>query len=317
MKEKQARFTYLSDTERSEIEILHTKGYSIRSIAKTLGRSPNTISYELQRCTVYKAHLGKQYARTQLKNRRFQWSKINENKELRNYIIKGLKEYHNPDEIAGRMRKEKQPWYVSKSTIYGWLETTRGLKYQKYLYGHRPGRRHAKTGNQGKLVDITSITERPKCITNRKHAGHWESDLVVSGRNGSGGVSGSTERKSRLYVATKVIDLSSSEKQKTLRSLTKEFLVSSITFDRGHENALHHELGIPTYFCDPYASWQKGSVENGNKLLRRFFPKKTDFSQVSEEDLQKVVSIINNKPRKILGYRTALEVAQELGVINR
>ena len=313
---KPPKFKYLSDTERSEIEILKKKGYTVRKIAEVLGRSPNTISYELKRCGVYKASLGKQYARTQLKNRRFQWSKINENKELREYIISGLKQYWNPDEIAGKMKRDKLSFRVSKSTIYEWLETTRGQRYQKYLYGHRPGRRCSKTGNQGKLLDITAISERPKSIDSRRSAGHWESDLVVSKRGTPGGISGSIERKSRLYIATKVADHSSDEKQKTLKLLTQEFLVSSITFDRGHENALHHELGIPTYFCDPYSSWQKGSVENGNKLLRRFFSKKTDFNQVSEEDLQKVVSIINNKPRKILGYRSSLEVARELGVIN-
>jgi transposase, IS30 family len=316
MKDKQVKFKYLSDTERGEIEILKKKEYSIRKIAEVLGRSPNTISYELKRCTVYKASLGKQYARTKLKNRRFQWSKINENNELRNYIISKLKQYWNPDEIAGKMKREKLSFRVSKSTIYAWLETTRGSRYQKYLYKCRPGRRHTKTGAQGQLSNITSITERSKSINSRKTVGHWESDLVVSKRGTSGGISGSTERKSRLYIATKVADLTSQSKQKTLQLLTKEFLVSSITFDRGHENALHHELGIPTYFCDPYSSWQKGSVENGNKLLRRFFPKKTDFNQVTEERLQEVVSIINNKPRKILGYRSSLEVARELGVIN-
>jgi transposase, IS30 family len=108
MKDKQVKFKYLSDTERGEIEILKKKEYSIRKIAEVLGRSPNTISYELKRCTVYKASLGKQYARTKLKNRRFQWSKINENNELRNYIISKLKQYWNPDEIAGKMKNEKR-----------------------------------------------------------------------------------------------------------------------------------------------------------------------------------------------------------------
>jgi IS30 family transposase len=93
--------------------------------------------------------------------------------------------------------------------------------------------------------------------------------------------------------------------------------VKSITFDRGVENAKHHELGIPTYFCNPYHSWEKGGVENANKMIRKFFPKKTDFSLVSQEEIDRIVSIINNKPRKILNYRTSLEVARDGGVINR
>lgn len=311
-------FTYLSDSERSEIEILHNKGYSNRAIGRVLGRSPNTIGYELHRCTeaLYRAVLGKQYVRTQLKNRRFQWSKIESNKDLKRYVITGLKKYWNPDEIAGRMKKEKKPWYASKTTIYAWLNTVRGERYKKYLYQHRPGKRHhVKKGLHGQIQDMVSITERPTVIERRKQVGHWESDCVVSNRSGSGGLSGHQERVSRLVVFHKVSDLSSAEKQKTLVHLTQEFSVASITFDRGHENAKHHELGIPTYFCQAYHSWEKGGVEHANKCLRRFLPKGTDFSTISNEKLQEVVSIINNKPRKILGYCTSNEVAKRLHII--
>lgn len=311
-------FTYLSDSERSEIEILHNKGYSNRAIGHVLGRSPNTIGYELRRCTEvpYRATLGKQYARTHLKNRRFQWLKIESNKELKAYIITGLKQYWNPDEIAGRMKKEKKPWYASKTTIYTWLHTVRGERYQKCLYEYRPSKRHhTKKGLHGQIHGIVSITERPRIIERRRQVGHWESDCVVSHRSGSGGLSGHQERVSRLIVFHKVDNLSSTEKQKTLVRLTQEFSVASITFDRGHENAKHHELGIPTYFCQAYHSWEKGGVEHANKCLRRFLPKGTDFSTVSDERLQKVVSIINNKPRKILGYSSAKEVAERLHII--
>ena len=112
-------------------------------------------------------------------------------------------------------------------------------------------------------------------IVNRSRYGAWESDLVVSGRSGAGGLSTSLERKSRYLSALKVKDLTSSEKQKTLIQLMKECSVSSITFDRGHENAKHYELGIKTYFCNAYHSWEKGGVENANKMIRRYFPKKT------------------------------------------
>ena len=147
--------------------------------------------------------------------------------------------------------------------------------------------------------------------------GNWESDLIVSGQCGAGGLSTSIERKSRYLSALKVNDFTSSQKQKTLTQLMKECKVKSITFDRGHENARHYELGIPTYFCNAYHSWEKGSVENANKMIRKFFPKKTDFSSVSQEEVNRVVSIINNKPRKILSYMTAYEVALAGGVINR
>ncbi len=311
-------FKYLSSDERSEIEILINKGYKIREIARVLGRSPNTISLELKRVpSGYKAIYAKIYASTKLKNRRFQWSKIESIPLLKRYVINGLKNHWNPDEISGRMKKEKKPWYVSKSAIYEWLETVRGERYKIYLYAHRPGRRHRKKDGLQGQIKIIPIESRNLGIINRSRYSHWESDLVVSGRNGRGGLSTSLERKSRYLSAYKVKDFTSAEKQKTLIQLKQEFSVKSITFDRGHENAKHYELGIQTYICNAYHSYEKGGVENANKMIRKFFPKKTDFSLISQEEVNSIVSIINNKPRKILSYQTAYEVALKHGVINR
>lgn len=309
-------FKYLSSAERSEIEILKTKGYGVREIARVLGRSPNTISLELKRVpSGYNATYAKVYASTTLKNRRLQWSKIESIPELKEYIVEKLKQHWNPDEISGRMKKDGLPWYVSKSAIYEWIDTVRGERYKIYLYAYRPGRRHKKKdGLQGQIFNMIPVELRG---FGRKRYGAWESDLVVSGMSGTGGLSTSQERKSRYISALKVKDLSSSEKQKTLIQLMKECSVKSITFDRGHENARHYELGIKTYFCNAYHSWEKGGVENANKMIRRFFPKKTDFSSVSQEEVNRIVSIINNKPRKILDYKTAYEVALAGGVINR
>jgi IS30 family transposase len=314
------RFTYLSNEERSEIEILKGKGYSLREIGRVLGRSPNTISYELKRCSnvPYRAILGKQYARVKVTQRRLQWSKIESTKDLKAYVIERLQNHWNPDEIAGRMKKDKMPWYVSKSAIYQWLGTIRGERYKKYLYGERPGRRHKKkAGLHGQILHMTPIESRSVGNIHRSRFGHFETDLMISGRNGTGGLSTSIERKSRYIHVRKVDNQTAQVKQNTLQVLTEMCLVKSITFDRGHENAKHYELGIPTYFCNPYHSWEKGSIENANKMIRRYYPKKTDFSTVSQEEIDRIVSIINNKPRKILGYATSTEVAVSGGVINR
>jgi transposase, IS30 family len=312
-------FRYLSSAERSEIEILKAKGYGVRSIARVLGRSPNTISRELKRVpSGYRAAYAKIYARRNLMYRRLQWSKIESVPALKEYIIEKLKQRWNPDEISGRMKKEKQPWYVSKSAIYEWLETARGERYKQYLYAYRPGHRHKKKEElRGPISHMTSISLRSLGAENRSRYGHWESDCMISKRGTKGGLSTHIERKSRLLVAEKVPDMTSGEKQKTLRSLSEMFFVRSITFDRGVENAKHQELGIPTYFCNAYHSWEKGGIENANKMIRTFFPKKTDFSLISQEEINQIVSIINNKPRKILNYMTAAEVAARAGVINR
>jgi len=312
-------FKYLSSGERSEIEILNMKGYKIREIARVLGRSPNTISLELKRVpSGYNATYAKIYAINKIRDRRLQWSKIESIPLLKQYIIQRLKDHWNPDEISGRMKKDRLPWYVSKSAIYEWLDTIRGERYKVYLYAYRPGRRHKKKdGLHGQILNITPIESRGMGIVNRSRYGAWESDLVVSGRSGAGGLSTSIERKSRYLSALKVKDFSSTEKQKALISLMEECSVNSFTLDRGHENSKHYELGIKTYFCNAYHPWEKGGIENANKMIRGFFPKKTDFSSISQEEVNRIVSIINNKPRKILGYRTAYEVALAGGVINR
>lgn len=311
------KYTYLTDAERSEIEILRKRGYSMRSIAKVLGRSPNTVSYELKRCpTGYKAKLGKQYARTKLKNRRFQWRKLNHNKELREYVVLGLEKGWSPDAIAGRLRNESGA-NISHMSIYGWLYESRGEYYAKYLYKNR--RKIRKSYKRGKKKDrikhMVSIHDRPSVVSRRKQPGHWETDLVVSRRSGAGALSTHLERVSRYIVADYVPDTKSSSKQKTLKRLTNEFFVRSITFDRGHENSRHYELNMPTYFCDAYNSGQKGSNENGNKCIRKYFPKRTDFSKVSLQKIQEVIDRINHTPRKILGYMTPHEVAMKEGLL--
>ena len=305
-KTKPTRFRYLSCSERSEIEILHNKGYSTRKIGMVLGRSHNTIAYELRRCPLeYREVLAKQYVRTNLKNRRFQWKKLNYCSALQNCVVEGLQQGWNPHEIAGRYGG------ISHQSIYQWIRTDiRGLKYKKYLYMFRRGRKsHRKQGLQGRIPYMVSIHER-KGVT----VGTWETDLVVSKRNGIGALSTSNELFSKYLVVDYVPDHKASSKQKTLNRLEQEFFVESITFDRGKENSLHYQCSTKTYFCDPYSSYQRGSNENQNKLLRRWFPKGTDFSKVSATRIQEVVSMINNKPRKSLGYRTATEVALELGL---
>jgi IS30 family transposase len=311
--QKITKFKYLSASERSEIEILHRKGYSTRKIATVLGRSHNTVAYELRRCPLgYKALHAKIYARTKLRNRRFQWRKINQYKELQDYIVEKLTRGWNPHEISGRMKYEQRSFGVSTTSIYTWIQNdVRGERYQKYLYMYRFTRkRPRKRGLQGSIQHLVSIHDRPPVSV-----GTWETDLVVSSRKGTGALSTSNERISKYLVVDYVPDVRAVSKQKTLHRLEQEFFVESITFDRGHENSRHYQCTSKTYFCDPYSSYQRGANENQNKLLRRWFPKGTDFSKVNPLKITEVVEMINHKPRKSLCYRTAREVAMELGII--
>lgn len=308
----------LTSAERLEIALLRRKGYSCRGIAQVLGRSPNTVSRELRVNAVagsYDPKKAQAKSRVRKRLRRFQWRKIREDTRLRDYVIAKLRLHWNPDEIAGAMRQEKQPFYASKTCIYAWLRSVDGIPYCRHLYSGRWRRKpHRKKTPRVMIPDRTPIAQRFRGADTRSRAGHWEEDTVVSSRSGTGALAVLTERKSR-YVAAQVIpSLSPQVHARAVRGLMKGKKVLSCTFDNGLENKLHASLGVPTFFCDPYASWQKGSVENANRMLRRYFPKGTDFASVSQADVNRAVSLMNGKPRKILGYRSALAEAFRLGI---
>lgn len=305
--------------ERLEIEILLGKSYSYRKISKALGRSPNTISYEVEingGLSEYNALNADQYARTRKKDTRREWSKIEHSQELRQYVIECLSKHWNPDEISGRMKKEKKPWYVSKTAIYEWLRSVYGQKYCMHLYTRRYYRKKRIKKTERVMIPARiGLEQRFLGATNRTRYGHWERDTIVSRKGCASGLSVGLERKARLVVANKVRGMSPSEHNPIVENQKQHYKMLSVTYDNGLENRGHQELEIPTFFCEPYSSWQKGGVENANKMIRRYFPKGTNFREVSQRRIDQIVSIINNKPRKILGYRTALEVAQSAGVL--
>ena len=305
--------------ERLEIKILLEKGYSLRAIARSMDRSPNTIAYEVELHAGrdrYDPHLANQYARTRKKDTRCEWSKIEHNTELRNYIINGLKAHWNPDEISGRMKEDKKPYYASKTAIYDWLQTVYGQNYCVNLYSQRYyKKKHTNKTERVMIQERVSIDERSVGADNRTRFGHWERDTIVSRKGCSGGLSVGHERKSRLIVATKVTSMATAEHMEAIQKQISTYKTLSITFDNGIENKHHKLLSVPTFFCEPYSSWQKGGVENANKMIRRYFPKGTNFRTVSQRSVDRAVALINNKPRKILGYKTALEVSSACGMM--
>ena len=311
--------TKIKKAERDEIFILLSKRYSIRNIAKVLGRSPNTVSYEIRNNSVngtYDPEKADKKARVSLRNRRFQWRKINKDKKLRKYIVAGLKQDWNPDEISGRMKEEKKPFYTSKTAIYEWLRTARGNRYCEYLYSERYyKKKRVKKTERVMIPNRVSIDMRSLGAENRSRFGHWEKDAVCSGKNGNEALAVMQERKSRYIDAEKVSGFSPKKHNEAIMEMKKDKKMLSLTYDNGIENRYHKKLEIPSYFCDPYSSWQKGSVENANKMIRRYISKKTNLAKISQEYLDEIIFKINNKPRKILGYRSSLEVARAGGVL--
>ena len=304
----------LKKAERLEIAILLDKKYSYRDIGKALGRSPNTISYEIKENAVndiYDPIKADSKARNRKRMSKFQWMKIEEDNELKQYIIKGLYKHWNPDEISGRMRYEKKPFYASKTAIYDWLRGNKGQRYCKYLYSKRYYLKKRKTIKTKRTLipNRIGIELRFKGADNRSRYGHWERDAIVSGKRGIGSLAVAQERKSRLVLVRKTRTMSPVEHNLKTKEMMNKKLVKSCTYDNGIENKNHKELGIPTFFCNPYSSWQKGGIENVNKIIRRYIPKGTNISKISDGYIQKIVEKINKKPRRILGYRSALEVA--------
>lgn len=309
----------ISAVERSEISILRSRGYSLRSIAAGLRRSPNTISYEIRKNktrNVYEPKKAHGKSRLRKRMRRLQWMKIEEDKELKEYIIEKLQRKWNPDEIAGRMRKDGIRRSVSKNSIYRWLYSNRGQKYCPLLYSRRYHRKKRVGSKKRTLIpNRIDISRRFKGADTRNRYGHWEKDAVVSRHGISASLAVAIERKSRLVAARKVKNMSPVEHEAATRKMLEEKKALSITRDNGIENTRHQENQTPSFFCEPYSSWQKGSIENTNKLIRRFFPKGTDFRFVTQKAVNSAIALINEKPRRILGYRTALEVAHAAGII--
>lgn len=312
----------LTDAERAEIGILLNKGYSRRSIALALGRSPNTVSDEIRRNSVrtgYKPASAQAKAVARRKFASYQGRKIQESMDLRWYIIVRLQAHWNPDEIAGAMKQEKQPFYASKTAIYDWLRSEWGQYYCRYLDSRRYNARKRKPKTEKHLIpDRVSISERPTGASNRTRYGHWEADTVVSGkRTGStAALVVTVERKTRLVAARTVPNLKPQSFNGAIADVQAGVAkMHSLSLDNGIENRWHTQLAVPAYFCDPYSSWQKGSVENVNKMIRRYLPKGMDLAEVTPHRLQDIIWIINNKPRKILGYKSALQLAQEKGVL--
>lgn len=318
----------ITDAERSEIDILHTKGYSARSIASALGRSPNSIASELKRNSyqdgTYVAARAKQKAYVRRKYAKYQGKKIQDNDELRSFIVCKLTEHWNPDEIAGHLKDNPSLGiYASKTAIYEWLRSAWGQQYCDLLYCKRYSRKPRKKPKTNRVMiqSRISITERPLVALGRDEIGHCEYDSVVSSKH-----SGSTaalavlsDRTSRLVRACLVANLKPKPYAEAITKLADGLSIHTLTTDNGIENKWHQLItqaaGAPVFFTDPYSSWQKGGVENANRMLRRYFPKGTDFATVSQTDVADALRRINNKPRKILGYKSSLQVAKEKGLI--
>jgi IS30 family transposase len=233
--------------------------------------------------------------------------------ELQYYVRAQLKEGWSPEVIAGRLKDERGKAPVSHETIYQWAykaELVEQLPRGKPRRHRKRWRLKASRGTQG-LGIVPRIEERPKMVSSRRRFGDWEGDSMLGKRKKGAIVSVQQERKSRYVLFTKCRDKSASQTKRAVVRRLKNVqgpLRRTLTLDRGTENASYKTFGLPVYFCDPYSSWQKGSVENVIGLLRRYLPKGMDLATVTPKQLQVLQDKLNHRPRKCLGFKTPHEV---------
>jgi transposase, IS30 family len=312
--------------ERDQIAWWLAGGITIREMARWLGRSPSSISEELKRNQadgVYGSIKAHQAAEAR-KRHSHQKYLLPHCPALRDFVLEKLKLGWSPQQISGRLKKEIKEGvrpkreYVNHESIYQFLYDP--AQQEEKLWEYLP-RKHRKRrrwlGRRSRSVQIphrVSIRHRPAEVGNREEFGHWEGDTIVGDRH-KAGIHTEVERISRLVFAYKVPKIRAKETsgvQLFLFSQLPKLARKSTTLDNGSEHYLHtrlqEELGMQTYFADPYCSWQRGTNESTNGLIRRYFPKRTDFQLVSQETVNEVVIRLNSTPRKVLGYQTPSEV---------
>jgi IS30 family transposase len=254
-------------------------------------------------------------------DRRRKQLKIERNSELKSDIIEKLRSGWSPEIICGYLKKEKGVSVISHETIYAYIYSDPGKKNDLYLsLKKQRKKRQGRSSRKSKRICIPnriSIHDRPSEINERKDYGHWEGDLMLFS-NQSTNLITLRERKSRFLIAiknpSKNSDVTAENISKKFRG-RKKILIETLTFDNGGEFAKHEivakRLRIDTFFCDPYSSYQKGSVENGNGVLRYDLPRSTDINSFTQRQIDKIVNKVNNRPMKCLEFYTPAEVFRQ------
>jgi IS30 family transposase len=313
--------------ERVKIQTLLKEKKTKSYIAKTLDRATSTISREinkwvLEKNDIYDAELAHWNAKDDYANKRNR-DKISTYSLLRFFVYKGLLSNWTPEQISGRL-KELYPndpiMAISHEAIYRHIYTrpqaSLNKKLIKLLVRKKTTRNPSKKrrGGGSKIVNQVSTDKRPQHIELRQEAGHWEGDLVI-GKDHKSAIGTIVERKTRFTIIVKLNSKKAEEVAKEFSEKLNQLnnnLKKSMTYDNGIEMARHEKItentGMKIYFAHPYSSWERGTNENTNGLIRRYLPKGTNFNEISENQLQIIQKTLNNRPRKFTGYKTPLEM---------
>jgi IS30 family transposase len=318
-KKKKKSAPQFSFAERVKIETYLGEKKSKHEIARNLKREPSSVRYEIRLNSVrgvYTAEKAQVKAYQRRWRAKHQVLKVAVNKMLKDYVTSAIKQYWSPEAIVGRIKYiDRHVPRIGKDAIYAFLESVHGRKLEEYLWlkGKKCKRKVPRVTIDGR----TMIDKRPKNVAKRRHFGHWEGDFIVSGKSGSGALLVLVERTSRYVIIRRLHDRSISTVNGALASIFGggQLVIDSLTVDNDISFRKHEEMsvliGAPVFFCHPYHSWEKGSVEKMNQLIRRFVSKGCDVSKVSTERIEKIERILNNRPLKCLRFLTPCEVMSQ------
>ena len=312
------KYKQLTLKERYHISTLFKRGWKQKEIAKSIGVHPSTICREIQR---NRDNVSKEYsyefAHSSSQDR--QQSKVKYTvltSKIKTYIKQHLKQDWSPEQIAGRMKRDKG-YTVCHETIYRYIyyNKSRGGRLYKYLR-HKNKKYHNRSNTyqrRGIIIDRTSIDKRPKIVEKKNRIGDFEIDTVI-GRHHIGALVTVVDRKSKYAIIRNLPTRKADEVTKALIEmlLPLKNITKTITSDNGKEFSYHKQvseaLDTNFFFAHPYSSWERGLNEHTNGLIRQYLPKKTDFTQISKEEIITIQDKLNHRPRKILNYRTPYEV---------
>jgi IS30 family transposase len=319
-------YKHLDHHERDLLAVLKSQGQSLRQIAKALKRDPGTLSRELRRNAppvhtgYYLAH--KAQKRSDERNRRARSHRRLKNDLIRRYAEDRIRRGWSPELIAGRLKIQHPRHCISHEAIYQWVysEARHLIALLVRAHRRRKNRGYSRRHKKSHIPERVPIERRPPHVLKRLKTGHWETDTAIS-RKSLAALQVTVERKTRYTRLAKLKQKGSREMSIALTRRLSRYPLQmrrSITYDNGSENVEHSRtnrvLGTRSYFCEPYHSWERGTVENTIGLVRRFFPKKTDFATISKNKIQSVERWLNNRPRKCLGFKTPAEVFKSAGV---
>lgn len=321
-----SHYKHLTLSEREKLMYFWAKGYSMTRIAKELGRNTSTISRELRRNSSKGEYLPvKAEALYRKRRRKCRRKKLLSNIRLYSLVWdKFLNHQWSPEQIAGRLKLENYPYQISYRTIYraiysGMFDVSRKLDpngvhnaKRKLRHKGKPRRGNSYVEKRGQLTIPHSILERPEAAETRSRLGDWEADTVLGGKRGPCLLT-LVDRRSRLLICRKLSRRSSKELAETAIQALQDHPLETITPDRGAEFRYHERVtkglgGVQFYFSLPHHPWQRGTNENTNGLLREYFPKGQDLTDITPEAIQAVEDELNHRPRKILGFKTPAEI---------